>query len=341
MEIEKRKDRWKNFYDLKSDTKTLVLIDYFHGERPWPYPENIEKRIDFSAELYKKQTEFCEWLDDDRIPALNPYTGTEIFACAFGCGRVCPGDNMPFALHAVKNSAEAAALKEPDIYGLHLGELFEIARRLRQRCGNGAPLHLPDIQSPLDVAALIWEKTDFYAAMISEPEAVRELVAKTERVLIRFLDAWFKEFGTEYIAHYPDYFMDGGVTLSEDEIGAISPAFFYEFCLPSLNKLSARYGGIGVHCCANSEHQWENFKKIENLRLINLVQPPKTIRRAYEFFKDHTSMMNSWCGEGEPSPEWAGNFPENARVILTCGAGSKDEAISLCAKLREIEDLRK
>ena len=98
--------------------------------------------------------------------------------------------------------------------------------------------------------------------MVEEPEAVKELCCKTHELLTSFLDEWFRRYGKTFIAHHPDYYMPYGVTLSEDEAGSVSPEMFEEFFLPHLTALSERYGQIGIHCCANAMHQWENFKKI-------------------------------------------------------------------------------
>jgi hypothetical protein len=336
MSLSERKNRWRNFYDLSSDTRSLVLIDYVLPNRPWPYPENREKRIDWASESYQRQLENCAWLHDDRIPALDPYTGTELFAEAFGCKVHYSGDNMPFALPVVQNAAEAAALKAPDIHSGCLGEIFETARRLRQRNGADAVLHLPDIQSPLDIAALIWEKGDFFPAMLDDPPAINALTEMVEHVLCAFLDAWFKEFGTEYIAHYPDYFMDGGFTVSEDEVGAFGKTHFKEFCLGTLNRLSQRYGGIGMHCCAYATHQWENFLEIDGLRMLNFVQPPDTTKKAYSFFAQKTAMMHLWCGDGTPTPNWIKNYPEDAHIVLNCTATHREDALRYCEILRGI-----
>lgn len=76
-----------------------------------------------------------------------------------------------------------------------------------------------------------------------------------------------------FIAHFPDYYMPHGLTLSADEVGGVSPAMFERFFLPELSSLSRRYTALGVHCCANARHQWEGFKRIPNLAMLNLVQP--------------------------------------------------------------------
>ena len=288
--IAEKKLRWVDLYAGRRGSVTLKKRGY--GTRPWPYPENIDARVEWSLAAYRAQVAALDDPDDDRVPYLDPYTGTEIFAEAFGCRVHKPGDNMPFALPLITDARGVKNLRIPKPEYSSLSLLFEIADRLRA-AEPDAVMKLPDIQSAFDVAALIWEKSDFYASMHEEPSAVKELAAMAEELIINFIDAWFKRYGTEFVAHYPDYYMPYGVTLSEDEAGAISPAMFEEFCLDSLNRLSERYGMLGMHCCADSEHQWENFKKIRGLVLLNLGQPDAVIQRAYKFFGDACAQMHT------------------------------------------------
>ena len=51
------------------------------------------------------------------------------------------------------------------------------------------------------------------------------------------------------------------------------PEMFRTFFLPGLTKLSKRYNGIGIHCCAQARHQWENFARIPGLMLMNMQGP--------------------------------------------------------------------
>ncbi|HHV96839.1 MAG TPA: hypothetical protein GXX37_10280 [Clostridiaceae bacterium] len=177
-----------------------------------------------------------------------------------------------------------------------------------------------------------WDKNDFYVALIEEPEAVLELIMKIKSLLLSFFDAWFERYGKEYIAHYPYYYMNCGITLSEDEVGSMSPQMFIQFALPSLVELSEHFGGIGIHCCATARHQWDNFLKIPNLKLINLVQPAEITIEAYKFFTKHTCQMHNWCGEGEPHT-WPRQYPEGARVVMQVYAADKDQAVELAEKL--------
>ncbi|MCK4376556.1 MAG: hypothetical protein KAX19_14565, partial [Candidatus Brocadiae bacterium] len=129
-----------------------------------------------------------------------------------------------------------------------------------------------------------------------------------------------------------DYYMPVGITLSEDEVGAVNEEMFEEFFLPELVELSDRYGGIGMHCCADARHQWANFLKVPNLRLLNLIQSVEEVRSAYEFFAPHVPQMHSWFGEG-PAWTWPEQFPEGARVAMEGTANSRDEALELSDRL--------
>ncbi|MCL1859524.1 MAG: hypothetical protein FWF92_09885 [Oscillospiraceae bacterium] len=331
--IKKRKQRWIDLYSNNQKPGAVIFMGQDYGSRPLPYPENKNRRIEYILNMYKIQMDSLEYMDDDKIPFVCPYTGTEIFANAFGCKVSYPVNDMPFALPLVHNSSDAAKIKYPDLKNSPpIAEIFDIADKLR----NSAPdalMQLPDIQSPLDIAALIWNKEDFFAAMYEDPEAVKELISMTENFLTEFLDFWFERYGKEFIAHHPDYYMPCGVTFSEDEVGAISPDMFEEFSLGSLNRLSDRYGAAGMHCCADSRHQWENFKKIKNLKLINLnlTHTPNDFQKAYKYFEDTCVQMHS----GPNVDDELYFNSKNMRVVIQDWANSKQDAAEKCKRLRE------
>lgn len=88
--------------------------------------------------------------------------------------------------------------------------------------------------------------------------------------------------------------MEGGLSLSVDEVGSVSPEMFETFFLPELVALSRRYGGLAVHCCANSQHQWKHFARIPDLRMINLHRPPEIIDQSFMAFKGVTTFCPCW-----------------------------------------------
>lgn len=336
MVLAERKQRWLDFYDPTRPPSSLFLIRWMPEleERPWPQINNTSERIEWAWKKYQCQLAQMDWLDDDTLPFLDIYTGTEIFAAAFGCPVYYPEKDMPFAMPLIRSAKEVTGVKIPDLNAPAIAQLFEIANELRRRAGPDALMHMVDLQSPMDIAALIWDKTTFYPALIQEPQAVQELADKVKTFMVRFLDEWFARFGKEFMAHYPDYYMPYGITLSEDEVGAVSGKMFVNQFLPELVDLSERYGAIGMHCCAHARHQWSHFKKIPNLKLLNLVQPPEVLKEAAIFFADHVPMWPGWGGEG-PAWTWPDQYPPNARMVYEITVNSREEAVETAARMRE------
>lgn len=300
-DVAARKQLWREFLDMRSPVRRVIAISYPEGMPPRPmlWWELMPERMEWAYVRYQRMLENMSRINDHAIPHLNMITGTEIFAEAFGCRVHKPSDNTPFALPCVWTAEEAAAVKVPDLQSTRLVELIEAGVKLKARTGDDALLSLPDIQSPFSIAALIWEKSEFFMAMMEEPEAVLELTEKVRTLLFAFLDLWKETFGEETIAHYPDYYMPTGITLSEDEVGSVSPTAFETFLADDLRRMAERYGALGIHCCAHSKHQWANFAKVPNLRMINLHLPTEQKHESLQVFRDICAQM-PWEAEIDP-----------------------------------------
>lgn len=346
-EIAERKERWVEFLKPDADPGFLFLVHYNNPSHtpPNPFnksPEQKEERIENAWKEYERMMGEAEWIKDDKVPFLDNTTGTEIFAEALGCEVERPEDNMPFALPKIFSAAEVADIKVPELSNSSLAYLFDIADELKRRGGPNAVQKIIDIQSPMDIAALVWEKASFLMGMLDSPDAVKELSAKCAKLLVAFMDEWFSRYGTDFIAHCPSYFMRGGITLSEDEVGIVNEEMFAEFFMDELVELSKHFGGIGIHCCAASRHQWHHFKAIPGLRLINLCKPPAEeenfITDALEYFADGPVQWNWGWAPGVDPAEAPLHYPANSRVILEFGTDNKDEAILICEALNEFRE---
>ena len=150
------------------DVRTLV-----HG--------SVEDRAQHGRRMLEMDLRALDAIGDDRVPWLHCWSGTEVFAAAFGSPVHRPENDMPFALPAVATGSEADRLREPDIFAGPLGEIFAIGDRMVELCGTGYPVRICDIQSPFDVASLVWEKGEFFVALIEDPEAVHRLAPLRER----------------------------------------------------------------------------------------------------------------------------------------------------------------
>jgi len=342
--MEMRKERWKDLYQDSGETKVLYLISCPNNEgievpkKPLLWPEYKQERIEWAWKSYLAGMEKIQWLEDDFLPYLSVVSGTEIFAEALGAKVHRPVDNMPFANPFIFSPEDAEKVKVPRLEDTPLMNLFDIADELKKRGGPEAMLKLPDIQSPMDVVAQIWDKTDLFPSMIEEPEVVKELAEKVKMLMFEFLDTWFTRYGTEYISHCPEYYMQGGITMSVDEIGNVSSDMYEEFFAKEIIEFSKRYGGIGIHCCADAQHQWKYLKEIPGLVMLNLYRPERILDEAYKYFRDVAAIWPAKMEHNIPEPlrnKKKEEYPEGSRLVICECANTKEDAIRLADILKE------
>ncbi len=294
---------------LNTKTTQQFFLDLFvpgafpgHGVRigvPGPNQSSVlntgslEDRVRMGREAYLHDCKCAEKIGDDRVPMLQAWSGTDIFAAAFGSPVHRPADSMPFALPAVEDAAQADALPEPPLDGGPLGEIFSLCDRLAEFGGPGVPLRICDIQSPFDIAALIWKKEAFFAALVENPQTVHRLLEKVTHTLARFIRAFLERYPQACLVHFPELWMpaEWGICLSEDDAGSISARHFSEFCLPYLLRLADEFGGISVHCCAAAQHQWDGFLQLPGMHYLNLFHPATSLEASVEKFSGKTVLV--------------------------------------------------
>jgi hypothetical protein len=342
-DIASRRRRWRDFLAPRAPGGFMFFIRYRgpeFRELKWPHrwPSKAKERVEFAVRRYEIARAQAEWLHDDFVPYLDNLTGTEIFGEAFGCPVERPDHTMPFSRPVVHAPAEADRVPEPRVEDTPLAYLFDLADEMRRRAGPDAPLTLVDMQSPMGITAEIWEKGDLFCSMIDAPEAVKSVAAKVKRLLIAFHDRWLERYGRAFVAHCPDYPMDGGITLSEDEVGSVNADLFEEFFLQDLVDLSNRYGGIGIHCCACARHQWRHFARVPNLRLLNLSgqatkkTDPAYLDDAYRFFGPRTAQMHESFRPDELKDGLPCASP-GSRIVYQVEVETKDEALRACDRM--------
>ena len=318
-----------------------LIVDAPQAPRPWLDDAAISARpvrdwVPWTVENYEQQRAFHEALDDDSVPYVRLSTGTEVFAAAFGCPVHLFEDSNPAARPLVTTAEEADRLATPTLEARPLARIFEWVQRVRERVGPEVPIGVPDIQSPFDIAALIWRKEDLFVALYECPDAVKRLVAKCHDLLKTFLLAFKREFPNCNLCHCPTAWAppELGCWLSEDEAGCLSTAMFAEFCLPTLVDLSETFGGLFVHCCATADHQYAGFRRIPNLRGLNRVFQEPGPRPAIEAFSGHTVLIQAWLGEQDVYQFLDMALP-STRFLFNVAVGTLDEAKHVVERFRE------
>ncbi|MCK6491199.1 MAG: hypothetical protein L6R48_23355 [Planctomycetes bacterium] len=110
---------------------------------------------------------------------------------------------------------------------------------------------------------------------------------------------------------------------------------FARFCLPSLTRLSARFGGISMHCCATADHQYAGFQRIPGLRALNRVCQQPGPGPAIRAFSGRTVLIPAWCGPDEVARQPALATPAT-RFLFSLGALPDAAACAAVEQVREL-----
>ncbi len=270
------------------------LGDFTVSTRP------VSDWLPVAVKRYELAVNYQQELQDNSVPCdRSVMSNTGIFASAFGCKiHVYDYDltTNAAAMPMLEEAAEADALKVPELDGPVFSRIFELARLMRRELGPDVPINVPDMQSPLDVAALIWNKQYFFEAMIDTPESVHNLIDKCKQFIEKFVDAYIAEIGEVNLCHCPTFWAPRtlGISMSEDEIGALSKDMFDEFCRPTLTAMSEKYGGIFLHCCATADHQYGGLQKLPNFRGLNREFGASDKRLTVNTFAGKTVLNVAW-----------------------------------------------
>jgi hypothetical protein len=313
--------------------------DFTLSDRP------VDDWVDWVVGDYERHVTMQEAVGDDSVPIAKLTTGTHIYAAAFGSPieTFAGTDTNPCALPFIKSAAEADKLDTPRVESSPtLARVIELGHKVRDRLGPEAYLGPSDMQTGFDTACLIWDKTELYCAMMDdkEREAVKRLAGKCAQLFKEYLTILRREFPRMSPLHCPGIWCppELGPWMSNDECGAISTETFEEFLLPEMVDLAETFGGIGMHCCADAEHQFASFRKIPNFYGFNRV----AAKRGYRPLLDHLAGPGSplhalaWIGD-EDTEYLVRNAPPGTRFVFQRFCESVDEARAWFDNVRQLK----
>ena len=115
-------------------------------------------------------------------------------------------------------------------------------------------LRSPDMQGPLNTAALIVDQPELLMAMIAEPDAVHALLARITDWEIAYGQYLRRESGGLLCGNIWPYTalpIDMGLSLTEDLMPLLSAEAYRTFAPPYLRRLDQAFSGLLIHCCGD------------------------------------------------------------------------------------------
>jgi hypothetical protein len=321
--------------------RTTPLCQLPHGDftlsdRP------VDEWVAWVVGNYHRHVALQERVGDDSVPTAKLVTGTHIYAAAFGSPVKTFAEDNPCARPFVTTAAEADRIVVPRIESSPtLARVIELGHKVVRELGPDAYLAPCDMQTGFDTACLIWDKTELYCAMMDDEgqKAVQRLAAKCAQLFKDFLVLLRREFPQMSPLHCPGAWCppELGPWMSNDECGALNTPMFETYLLPELVDLAETFGGIGMHCCANAEHQFAAFRKIPNFYGFNRVRA----QQGYRTILDHLAGPGSpthvlaWI-EAEDVAYLVQHAPPGTRFIFQHFAEDADDARSWLDRMRRI-----
>lgn len=246
---------------------------------------------------------FDTWVDHQRHVAAMPVdtlpcfpidtAGTCTLASAFG-GRLTLTPNGKHWIEPILQRAQDVfALRTPAATAGAVGVGLAQYRELLERVDGYVPPGMPDMQGPLQTAAMLWGEEAFILAMYDTPEAVHHLLGVVTDHFIAVARHLREHFRDTRVSSYPPAYLpsDLGQGIIEDFMHLLTPAQYEEFGLPCVNRIADAFGGVWVHCCGRFQHHWSAVKRIHNLRGLDTMYPFTQPEEVYAAFPDIVHSM--------------------------------------------------
>lgn len=198
------------------------------------------------------------------------YWNTHTLALAFGCQQVFTSEGKEWIAPLITDPLQVNNIKMPNVWQGRTGEILRKMQDLSRKLPEDTLIRLPDVQSPLGVAELIWDQS-FYMALLTDPDAIHQLLEAITEFTITYVKIIREILGTRYNpATHPQVWSDNrGYYISDDVNSMVSPEMHMEYSIRYINKLTQALGPVHYHSCTWTTQYLDNIEQVANPKAIN------------------------------------------------------------------------
>jgi len=257
-------------------------------------------------------------IGDDFIPSLFPgcrqVTIPDMFTAA---ARVRGGDACARVIHELSDIDDLPA---PSLAaGTYAHQWLEMQKYFVEETEGEMPVHVVDMQGPVEVCAKMWGYDEFFITAYSEPDYCHKFMDRLTDAFIMFWEAQQNLLGDHFVGTHLwgwNWVPEGsGATLSADGIVMVSPNFFDEFFLPSIVRVGEYFGGVTAHSCGDFSHIVDRLLVPALVTGIHAGQMP--IHKAVEAGFDSSKVFIGPTNVGEAKDTYEIIRREKLRAIMT------------------------
>ena len=269
--MEKSKERYRRLWSGEEplDRLPFVLIPTFG------YYDHV-----FSGEegLHAYLDEFINrgFVNDDFIPSFFQGCRMGMIPSMFGAKEIVLGNDYTCGriMETIEDGANLRdyCLSENSVPS----QWLKLQRYYLEETEGNIPVHVCDMQGPLDAAGQMWGYENLLAAPYEEPEIYEHVM---DLVTGAFICLWKEQqknlgnaivpthlFGWDWVPE------NNGVSVSTDSLAMISPSFFDDFYRGYLERISHELGRLTVHSCGQFGHLVKELYKTDGLIAVNAGQ---------------------------------------------------------------------
>jgi len=198
------------------------------------------------------------------------FWNTHTVALAFGCEPVFTSEGKEWIRNRITDVAQVPDIEIPDVKSGRTAEILERMEEMMEALPVETLIRLPDIQSPLGVAELMWDQS-FYLALLTNPEEVHSLLEKISLFTIDYIKAIKAILGGRYnpATHPQIWAPPEGYYMSDDVNSMLSPEQHLEFSIQYINRISRELGPLFYHSCTWTNPYFDNMDLLEGVRAVN------------------------------------------------------------------------
>ncbi len=260
-------------------------------------------------------------IQDDFIPAFFPGCRQATIPNMFGAPEIKVGTSY---------DCERIIFEADDVYrlpslsmgeGTIANEWIAMQAYVMRETDNRLPIHVTDMQGPVDVCGQMWGYDNLLAAAYTDPDEYHYLLEKVATAFNFFWQSQKFMAGKLFVGTHLfgwDWVPEGmGATVSADSLVMVSSNFYQEFFQPYLEQISEYCGGITVHSCGDFSATIPALLKTKGIRGINAGQ--MTLAQLVNAGATKKVVIIAWANDGNIEETFQLIREHNLRVSLTIG----------------------
>ena len=270
--LNKSKNRWTQLWS--GDIKKLDRYPFVYSPLTmncYDIVETPEDRLLHSFEEFINRGR----ITDDFIPTFFPGCSTATIPNMFGAPEVfVEGNaNVEEMIHGVD---EIRNLPDPKL-GAVAQRWLEMQKYFLEETEGRIPIHVADMQGPVDVCGKIWNYQDLFLSAYDHPENFHRLMTKASDAFLMLWQAQTELLGKHlqptHLFGWSWTPLEDITTASCDSIVMVSPDFFEEFYRPHLERIASHFkNGLVLHSCGDLSAHVKTLLDLNFIRGINAGQ---------------------------------------------------------------------